>query len=217
MAPLPRLNHYLFVLLGLLFSSCVPYESIVNFSDTESIPKEAQIIQNYQPLTIQPNDILEISVTSLEQQATEIFNSDLGGYLVSLNGSIQFPVIGELYLAGKTTEEAKALILENLSGYFKKPPIVNLRLANFKVYVNGEVSNPGMIAVNNERLTVFEALTLAGDFTIYSKRDSVLIIREEAEGRTYRYVNFDKLDVVNSPYFYLKQNDVVYVAPTEKK
>jgi polysaccharide export outer membrane protein len=114
-------------------------------------------------------------------------------------------------------EEAKAKILTLLDPYFETLPIVNLRLLNFRISVNGEVNGPGTFTIPNERVTIIEAVTMAGDFTSYSRRDSVLIVREADGVRTFGYVDFNSADVFTSPYFYLHQNDVIYIRPEKTK
>lgn len=195
---------------------CVPYKSLVNFDETP-IPREPKKITNYTPLTIQVNDILSIGINSLEAEVVEVFNeSDALGYLVANNGTIDFPLIGEVELQGMTIEEAKEKMLEKLSKYFVKNPGISMAISNFKILVNGEVRSPGTFNVSNERLSVMDAITLAGDFTPYSRRDSILIIREVNGIRSFGYVNFNRIDILESPYFYLRQNDVIYVKPEKR-
>lgn len=202
---------------------CTSYESLVNYNESPLIPKEPQSITNYKPLRIQPNDILRIQVISTNPAATQPFNlssegsGGLGGYLVNSDGFIDFPTIGKIELQGLSIEEVKDTIASLLAPYFEEVPIIQVRLANFKVSVNGEVSNPGSFNVVNDRLTVIDALTLAGDFTSYSSRDSILVIREQSGLRTFGYVSFTSSDLFNSEYFYLQQNDVLYVRPARTK
>ena len=108
-------------------------------------------------------------------------------------------------------------IQESLAPYFNEPLVINIRLLNFRINVNGEVKSPGTFAITNQTISIIEALTLAGDFTDYSRRDSVLIIREADGKRNFGYINFNSSDIFNSPYFYLQQNDVVYVQPERRK
>lgn len=215
-----RITNTLF-LLSILFCSlsCTSYKSFVNYNEgPRIIPSQPQLITNYKALTVQPNDILEIRVVSTDPIAVQPFNlsgesSGLGGYLVSSDGFIDFPTIGKIELKGMEVEAVKVKIASLLEPYFQQAPIVQVRLSNFKVNVNGEVKNPGSFSVNNDRITLIDALTLAGDFTPYSSRDSILIIREQNGMRTFGYVNFNSPDVFNSEYFYLQQNDVLYVKP----
>jgi len=215
----------LLFLIILLSSSCNSYESFLNYNEYPAIPKEGQEIVNYEPLKIQSNDILKIIVSSPDIEAIRPFSLSGGGeeqgasandFLVNSQGNIDFPTIGEISLKGLDVEEAKVRIQEELSPYFKQVPIVQVRLTNFKVNVNGEVGSPGSFGVSNNRLTIIEAVSMAGDFTRYSRRDSILIIREQDGLREFGYVDFKSSEIFSSPYFYLQQNDIVYVQPSKR-
>jgi len=191
---------------------------MVSYNESPPIPGQPQAITNYQPLKVKPNDILQINVASTDPLAIQPFS--LGGgetgaaeYLVSSDGSIDFPTIGKVDLKGLQIEEVKAKIAGLIAPYLQEAPIVQVRLTNFKVNVNGEVGNPGSFSVRNDRMTLIDAITLAGDFTNYSMRDSILIIREEDGMRSFGYANFNSPSVFESEYFYLQQNDVLYVKP----
>ena len=207
------MNKYYTVLIVLLLAiGCTPYKTLINYN-AESVLQD-QAITNYSPLIIQTNDLLQIELVSVESDAVAIFNDyQQGGYLINTDGNIDFPLIGEVTLAGKTIEEAKRYLLLRLDKYFVQQPTLNIRLINFKVTVSGEVGSPRTINVGSDKMNIIEAITLAGDFTNYSKRDSVLIIREISNRREFGYVNFNDHNIFNSPYFYLKQNDIVYVQP----
>jgi polysaccharide export outer membrane protein len=225
---------YLFVYcLGLCFlNSCVSYESLLNYDQAPVSPIPTQPINNYRPIIIQANDILNINVSSNNQQAAIPFQINtsgtgantntpqgllMNGYLVNTEGSINFPTIGRVQLGGLSIQQAQDTLLSKLLPYFNEAPIVNIRLLNFNISVNGEVRSPGTFNVVNERITVLEALTLAGDFTPYSRRDSVMIIRETQNERSFGYVDFNSPTIFESPYFYLRQNDVVYIRPLKRK
>lgn len=220
------------LMMLLLLGACTSYNSLLNYNEIPRIPQGPQTITNFQPIVIQPNDILHIGISSLDRDAASPFSlsggtadqqgqSSGGGgfdtYLVNGNGDIDFPTIGKIRLKGLKIEEAKEKILSLLTPYFKQAPIVQLRLTNFKVNVNGEVNQPGSFRVNNDRVTIIEAVTLAGDFTSYARRDSILIIREQDGVRDFGYVSFNSAEIFSSPYFYLQQNDVVYVQPEKTK
>jgi len=215
-------------------SSCVTYESILNYENPPNPSTAPQAIANYQPIRIQPNDVLYIKINSLEEAAQPFeLNGSAGGrigaaannpqallisgYLVNQEGYIDFPTLGKMQLGGLTMEEAKTKLLNHLDIYFEVPPIINIRLLNFNVNINGEVSAPGAISVPTERITIVEAITLAGDFTDYSRRDSILIVRESDGERSFGYVDFNSPQIFESPYFYLQQNDVIYVRPLPRK
>lgn len=213
--------------LLMLIGSCTSYQSLLSYNESPRIPFEPQVITNYKPLKIQVNDILRIQISSTDPLAAQPFmvngGASQGGgdsfnaFPVNSEGAIIFPTIGEIKVLGLEIEQAKKVIQNKLKPYFNADPIVQLRLANFRVNVNGEVNTPGTFSVLNDRISIIEALTLAGDFTSYSRRDSILIIREADGMRSFGYVNFNSSEVFNSPYFYLQQNDVVYVQPDKTK
>jgi len=209
-----------------IFSSCTSYKEIPLFRDLSSIGELSEKITNYSPMIIQKNDILNIRVSSLNAEASAIFNNPdgigqqgtTGGlqagneFLVNQEGSVQLPYIGKIQVAGKTTPEITALITEALKAHLKEP-VVNLKINNFKVAVLGGVGNPGIFTVNTERITVIEALILAGDLRVSSKRHNVLIVREIDGERKYARFDLGSKSTFDSPYFYLKSNDLIYVQP----
>jgi polysaccharide export outer membrane protein len=185
---------------------------------------------------IMPKDLLTITVNATDPETAAPFNLTvqtavnvtlsssltqqpaLQQYLVSNEGTIDFPVLGVLNVGGLTKTEAENLIRTKLGNYLKEIPIVTVRMANYKISVLGEVARPGMFTVSNEKISVFEALALAGDLTIWGMRDNVKIIRENADGqREIISLNLNKTDIVNSPYYYLQQNDILYVTPNKTK
>jgi polysaccharide export outer membrane protein len=137
-------------------------------------------------------------------------------YLVDASGFIDFPVLGKLKVGGLTRSELMKLLETKIAQYIKNP-IINVRLMNFKVSVQGEVTNPGTFSVNSDRVTLIEAISMAKDLTIYGKRDNILIIREVNGVKSYNRVDITKADFINSPYYYLSQNDVVYVEPNKTR
>jgi len=143
-------------------------------------------------------------------------NSPLG-YLVDKEGTITIPVLGKIKVAGLTTSEARNAILTAADKFYNNPS-VTVRYANFKVNVAGEVLKPGSYIMPNEKVTVLDAITMAGDLTIYGQRENVLLIRENLDGtRTPYRINLKKSDFMSSPYFYLRQNDYIYVEPSKGK
>jgi len=220
---------YLIVLLCVIgLTSCVTHQSLLNFSESPRIPTSPQAINNYNPIRIQQSDILQIRLSSANASAILPFstagmdsdNSQAAAfeeYLVNSDGAINFPTLGKISVKGLTIEEANEKIQGLLKPYFEQEPLLQVRLSNFQVNVNGEVNSPGALRVRNERLTILEAVTMAGDFTNFSQRDSILVIRENDGVRNFGYVNFNSAELFNSPYFYLQQNDVVYIPPTKIK
>ena len=149
---------------------------------------------------------------------TTTTSPSLQQYLVNNEGEIDFPVIGRIKVGGLTKNEAEDLIREQLKPYLKETPIVTVRMANYKIAVLGEVARPGSFTVSNEKVNVLEALAMAGDMTVYGVRTNVKLIREDADGkRSIHELDLTKSDLVLSPYFYLKQNDILYVTPNQTK
>ena len=218
------------VCLFVVFSSCSK-RNLVYFSDLPQNTDFNTPVKNYVPPKIQPADILSITVSSLNPESNVLFNNVLlptasgntnviaskidEGYLVDKAGFINYPVIGKINLAGLTREDA----IEKMTGLIKehvKNPIVNIRFVNFKVTVIGEVMKPASFTVTSEKINVLEALGLAGDMTAYGRRENVLIIREKDGVRSTARINLNNKDVLSSPYFYLQQNDIVYVEPDNR-
>ncbi|HCE56104.1 MAG TPA: sugar transporter [Lutibacter sp.] len=175
---------------------------------------------------IQQNDILSINVSAMDAEAALPFNLFEAGnatsvpkpitYLVNSDGEINFPVLGKIKVEGFTTKEITSHLAETLAVYIKNP-IVNIRLTNFKVTVLGEVKSPGTYPVPNERISILEAIGLAGDLTIQGKRKTVVLIREQNGKRTFIDIDLTSREILNSPYFYLAQNDVLIVEPNKSK
>jgi len=180
---------------------------------------------------IQKNDILSISVSSLSEDASKIFNSPGSGgaainsngaggegYLVSADGFIQFPVLGNIKAEGLTKPQLKDKIANTiLEKKLLVDPIVTIRFLNFRITVLGEVRNPGVLTIPNEKISLLEAIGLAGDMTLYSKRDNVMLIREENQQKIVKRINLNSIEIFTSPYYYLKSNDIVYVEPNKAK
>ena len=206
---------------------------MVYFKDLpDSIAVQERLPEIPEP-KIQAGDILRITVNTLNPESNTLFNSgtlqtfdgsrninpsggqlNSEGYLVDRSGFISFPVIGQIKLAGLTRDEARIEMIKQINNYVKDP-IVNVRFLNFKVTVIGEVSNPSTFTIPNEKVNILEALGMAGDMTMYGKRNDLLLIREENGLRTTVKLDMGRKDIMNSPYFYLKQNDILYVEPTK--
>lgn len=218
--------NYFFIsmFLGLLFSSCASREEIAYFSNMD-VNKPSNTINSYSP-TLLPDDIVEITVVALDMQAVGPFNGtgisgDVSGsvkkkYLIDELGNVEFPIIGNVKMSGLTRLEAIELLEEKIKVYVNNP-IVSLKIVNFKVTVLGEVSKPGTFQIDNERITILEALGLASDMTIYGERKNVLVIREKDGKKTYTRVDLTTDEIFDSPIYYLAQNDVVYVEPNASR
>jgi len=219
------------ILVALVFTSCSD-RNLVYFSDLSATQPSETPIKNYVQPTIQPDDIISITVSSLNPESNVLFNNVIlpssansggaiaatkisEGYQVDKSGFINFPVIGKVMLAGLTKEQAIEKMTSEIKVHVKNP-IVNVRFLNFKVTVIGEVNAPATFTVPTEKINVLEALGLAGDMTEFGKRENVLIIREQQGVRKTVRINLNNKDVLNSPYFYLQQNDIIYVEPDNK-
>lgn len=207
----------------LTLSSCVSAKKMVYFQDEKGMQLKEDLL-NFEP-EIQAGDVLNINVSALEAEAATTFNlyettSTTNPrpltYLVNSAGEINFPVIGKIVVKDITTKELTEKLTIILSEYIIKP-IINIRLTNFKITVMGEVKTPGTYPVSNERITIVEALGLAGDLNIQGKRNTVLLIREQEGKRTFITVDLTTKKLFNSPYYYLAQNDVLYVEPNKTK
>lgn len=221
------------VLFVALLSSCVAYKKVPYFIDVPVSGSISEEIKNYSELKIQKDDILAITISSLNDEASAIFNkgntssiqnnnansaTNLNGYIVDHKGEIQLPFLGSLKVEGLTTASAREIIQSKLiESDFLKEPVVNLRLANFKISIVGDVGRPGSYPIQSERVTILEALSLAGDLNITGKRDNILLIRESQGQRQQIRLDIQSKELLNSPYYYLQNNDVIYVQPSEAK
>ncbi|NRF37240.1 polysaccharide biosynthesis/export family protein [Pedobacter foliorum] len=222
-----NLKYVLCYLVAITLSSCSRQRNLVYFSDLKGTNENtSQVLDAGEP-TILKNDILGITVNSTSPESNLLFASvpsnptingvyEREGYRVSSDGVIKFPVLGQVKLEGLTIGQAQALMEKELSKYVKNA-IVNIKFMNFRVTVIGEVNHPSTFTVTNEKINLLEALGLAGDMTPYGKRENVLLIREVDGTRKMERVNLNSKEVLNSPYFYLKQNDVIYVEPDKAK
>lgn len=221
----------LFVFVLLLFS-CASRKDSVYYQNIDSLSVVEN--QNSYEIKIQPDDLLMIIVSADDPETAIPFNlssvsvpsaTNLNGsrgqetmqsYLVNAAGIIDFPVLGKLKVGGLSRTEVMQLLEDKIAKYIKNP-IINLRLTNFKISLQGEVTQPGTYSVNSDRITLIEAISMAKDLTIYGKRDNILIIREIGGVKSYNRVDITKADFINSPFYYLAQNDVVYVEPNKTR
>jgi polysaccharide export outer membrane protein len=209
----------LLLILSITFfaaSSCNSYKNIPYFQDVNRSNTVNEKIDNYSPLTIQKQDILGITVTSLNPDAWKDDSVKPNGYLVDMNGNIQLPLVGSMKAEGFTTNDLQQQIAAKLATYLKEPS-VNVRIMNFKISVIGDVAHPNVYPIQNERVTIPEALGLAGDLNITGIRNNVLLIREINGTRQYVNIDLTSADLFKSPYYYLKNNDVIYVQPDKTK
>lgn len=219
----------------MLFSSCAHWKDIAYFQNSEYVDLSQS--SGLFDARIMPKDEITISVNTLTPEASNVFNLTLqnsytGGsvassgrgylmpYLVDNDGYINFPVLGRLKVVGLSIRECEQMIAKRIRPYMAETenPVVTVRMASFTVTVLGEVGRPGIINVNKEKISILEALAQAGDATIYGIRNPVKLIREDVNGkREFHYLNLNDADILNSPYYYLQQNDVLYVEPRKEK
>lgn len=219
----------------LILPSCVVTKKSVYFTDLPDTAKLREVVPaEFKDPVIQPDDILSITVQTIDPTTTASVNqvssmpaigassaSTVGsqtitGFLVDKNGNVTMPMLGSMKLTGLTTYQARDLIQQRASTFFKEPT-VQVRFANYKITVIGEVTRPATYTVPNEKVTLLDAIGLAGDLTIYGKRENVLLVRDNGDKKEFVRFNLNSSDVFKSPYFYLKQNDVIYVEPGKGK
>lgn len=224
----------IFVAATLVMASCGSTKDVAYFQNSDRV-----ILGNTEAMfdaRIMPKDVLTITVSTTDPEASAPFNLVVGSlingdrlqtqmatlqnYIVDNNGNIEYPKVGSVHLGGLTKAQAEQTILSRIMPYMNpnEKPIVAVRMVNYKVSVLGEVARPGMYTVANEKITVLEALALAGDLTIYGVRTNVKLVREASDGKkTMHTLDLTDAAVVTSPYFYLQQNDVIYVEPNKVK
>lgn len=182
--------------------------------DAKIMPKDELtiLVQTTDPLTSEPFNLRSTGQTSSKNQIT--------GYLVDNDGMINFPIVGKIHVAGLTKTECEDLIKSKIQPYLARTenPLVSVRTSSYRITVIGEVNKPGVIPVATEKISLIEALAEAGDMTIYGKRDNVLLVREDKSGEKHKVrLNMNDANIINSPYYYLQQNDIVYVEPHKVK
>ena len=232
-----KIQSTLFALaITLLLAGCSSYKNVPYLQNPEVVNSISEQLPLYDA-RIMPKDLLSITVNTTDPQAAAPFNlttqtpinvalgnaatttqPSLQQYLVNNEGEITMPVIGKLKVVGMTKTQAEEMIRVRLQPYLKEEPIVTVRMANYKISVLGEVQHPGSFTISNEKVNVLEALAMAGDMTIWGMRDNVKLIREDAAGkREIISLNLNNAELVTCPYFYLKQNDIIYVTPNKTK
>lgn len=220
------------VLLGCLTGSCVSKKRVSYFQDIESLADS--VSYQRQGIRLKSDDLLSITVSAANMESVQPFNlmtftrpstearatissgtSSSGqqiNYLIDSEGFINFPVLGKIKAEGSTREELRDLLEEKISEYVKDP-IVNIRVLNFRVSILGEVSRPGSYTIDGERISILDAIGMAGDLTMGGKRENILVIREKDNKKHYEFIDLRSTDFFDSDYFYLQQNDIVYVEP----
>jgi len=216
-------KNILFLLISFAFISCIPKKEIIYLQSDDNLLVE--LSKDYEP-TLKPDDLLQILVKTLDKESSEPYSlnnqngtiSPVGntGYLIDKEGFIDFPFIGKIKAAGLKKSEFKAKISDELSKHLKNA-FIDVRFINFRVNVIGEVSHPGTIDVSSEKITILEALSKAGDLTIYGNRKNIKLIREENGVVITHTLDLTSSKIISSPFYYLDQNDVIYVEPRRTK
>ena len=225
----------LMAVCAVVMASCTSYKNVPYLQNAEEIMAAQAELPLYDA-KIMPKDLLTVTVNTTDPEAAAPFNMTvqtaqnlatsrtsysqpvLQQYLVNNEGSIDFPVLGTLKVGGLTKNEAEDMIREKLKPYLKEVPIVTVRMSNYKISVLGEVARPGTFTVSNEKVNVLEALAMAGDLTIWGMRDNVKLVREDAAGkREIIELDLTNAEIITSPYYYLQQNDILYVSPNKTK
>ena len=215
----------------LMLASCASSKKVAYFQNAaEGVVAKSEGLYDAK---IMPKDILTITVSTTNPEAATPFNLTISNtlnvtgqtysgsgvlqtYLVDNNGEIDYPVVGNIKVAGLTKNECQELVKSKIKSFLAEDenPIVTVRMSSYRVTIIGEVRSPGVVPVGTEKMSILEALASVGDLTIYGKRDNVMLIREEANGqKVIHRLNLNDADIISSPYYYLQQNDIVYVEP----
>ncbi|MFO7744530.1 MAG: polysaccharide biosynthesis/export family protein [Psychroflexus sp.] len=225
------MKQFVLLIFSLLLFSCSSKKDIVYYQDIDTRDFASIETINSHP-KIQINDILNISTAALNPESVLPYTFNTGnnssaqprqvellkltGYLVNSDGEINFPQLGKIEVKGKTTQEIQSLLEEKLSLYIKNPT-VNVRIINFKFTVQGEVRQPGTYEIIEENMTLPQALGLAGDLTINGRRDNIMIYRQEGNQREVKRIDLTQSDWMNSDYFFIKPNDIIYIEPNDPR
>lgn len=222
------------ILLSFLLAACQSYKKVPYLQDVEAVNQATQQETLYDA-KIMPKDLLTIVVSCTSPELAAPFNLTIASpsnlsiqytttqpvlqqYLVDNEGKISFPVLGALTVGGLTKKQAEQLIVDKLKPYMKENPIVTVRMVNYKISVIGEVARPGTFTISNEKVNLLEAFTMAGDMTVYGLRDNVKLIREDANGKQQIVtLDLNNAETILSPYYWLQQNDIVYITPNKAK
>ena len=225
------------LLLPFLLTACQSYKKVPYFQNVEVVNGVEQQESLYDA-KIMPKDLLTIVVSCTNPELAIPFNLTVASnagmavsnssyvttqpvlqpYLVDNEGKINFPVLGELKLGGLTKKQAEQMIVDKLKLYITETPIVTVRMVNYKISVIGEVTRPGTFTISNEKVNLLEALAMAGDMTVYGLRDNVRLIREDSSGKQQIItLDLNKAETILSPYYWLQQNDIIYVTPNKAK
>lgn len=223
-----KFQKFLLFLVIISLASCASRKDLAYLQNADSM-QNLESFYSFEP-TLKVDDLLSIIVSAETPEVTIPFNlpqiqgnyqignnqNGIKTYLIDAEGFIDFPVVGSIQLAGLSRREAVDKLTDAVAIYIINPSI-NLRILNYKVSIIGEVVRPGNYPIESERITLLEALSKSGDLTIYGRRDNILVIREIDGKKSYNFVDLSKADFINSPFYYLSQNDVVYVEPNKTR
>ncbi|MBZ9778008.1 polysaccharide export protein [Psychroflexus sp. CAK8W] len=225
------MKQFILLIFSLFLFSCSTKKDVLYYQDIDTRDFVSIETINSHP-RIQINDILNISTAALNPESVLPFSFNTGegssvqprqvellkltGYLVNSEGEINFPQLGKIEVEGKTTQEIQEMLQEKLSVYIKNPT-VNVRLLNFKFTIQGEIRQPGTYEIIEENMTLPQALGLAGDLTINGRRDNIMIYRQEGDQREVKRIDLTQSDWMNSDYFFIKPNDIIYIEPNNPK
>lgn len=223
------------ILAVMFMDSCTTSKQVPYMQNIDSISLAAS--QYLYDARIKPKDALHITVHTTDPAVAAPFNltvsrnlgsdgslatggGSLQSYLVENDGTINFPVIGRISVVGLTKKECETLIEQKVAPYLAKTekPVVTVRMASFRITLIGDFSSPKVVPVTTEKMSILEAMASGGDLTLYGKRQNVLLIREDATGRkSIHRIDLTDANFINSPYYYVQQNDIIYVEPNATK
>lgn len=213
----------LLVLIAFGVTSCSVSKDKKSFTYFNNLPQDTLFITKDQNVDVEqrlkPADVVSIRVATLDNVSNTLFNEpalQTDGYKLDINGDINFPIVGKVNLKGKTIEEASTLLTQKISAQVKNP-IVNVRLLNAQVLIMGEINTPGLVNISDRKTTLLEAIGRAGDIRPTGKKDDILVIRTQNGNKEYARVNLNDRNSIYSPYYFLRQDDVVVINPTKLK
>lgn len=225
-----KLSYIYILLASVMLTGCMSTKNVTYFQNKDNI--DYLLSKQLYDAKIMPKDILQIQVFSMTPEASEPFNlqksignstvsttnneTSVYNYLVNNDGNINMPTIGEVHLGGLTKNEAESLIKSKIEPFLSESekPIVHVRMINYKYAILGGVNSPGLYTTQNEKVSILEAIAQAGDLTTFAYRDRIYLIRENSDGqKEFHKLNINDANIISSPYYYLQQNDVIYVEP----
>ena len=219
------INSFLAIVLLITFSSCGT-RRIAYFRDIPDSTRGRSVpVAEFSDPLIQPDDVLSITVQTIDPQASAALNQpatfasetqSVSGFLVDKSGNVEIPMLGVINLAGLTTVQAREKIRQEAAKFYREPT-VQVRFANYKITVLGEVNRPASFTLPNEKISVLDALAMAGDVTVFSKMNNVMLIRDNGKQKDIHRLDLTSSKLMQSPYFYMKKNDVLYVEANRDK